>query len=466
MSNVPGDSFPGSLFLLKLPVRRTRMKAGASEVVITPQNSQFLFGYPHVERYSTGVHDDLYAAALYLDDGETRIVCITHDLIFVNRSLARDIREAVSEQTGVPAENIMLTATHTHSGPIMTDYASNLNDPIVPKADREYWEFVKEGSIRAAVEAVGKAEPSVLGMTRADSTGIGTNRRDPAGPADHEVPVLVAMDESQQRYLACMMVGSMHPTVLHEDSTLISADFPGMAKQYLKKRVMGDSCVMLYHSGPCGNQSPRHVVSATTFSEAERLGEILGKAVEKSLAEPFFPDNPKLNAFSRLIADLPRKTFPDADSAENNLSRLKAAMKQMVAEHAPHPQVRTLECDIFGAEETVTLAQLARDGRLEAYYASCLPAEIQVLTIGPWNFVGWSGEIFVEYGLSVKRAFSDTFVISLANGEFQGYIVTPEAAEEGGYEASNSLFTPEAGDILVRETLELLKKTSAQGLSK
>jgi len=192
----------------------------------------------------------------------------------------------------------------------------------------------------------------------------------------------------------------------------------------------------------------------------------LGKAVEKSLAEPFFPDNPKLNAFSRLIADLPRKTFPDADSAENNLSRLKAAMKQMVAEQAPHPQVRTLECDIFGAEETVTLAQLARDGRLEAYYASCLPAEIQVLTIGPWNFVGWSGEIFVEYGLSVKRAFSDTFVISLANGEFQGYIVTPEAAEEGGYEASNSLFTPEAGDILVRETLELLKKTSAQGLSK
>ncbi|MBL7005907.1 MAG: neutral/alkaline non-lysosomal ceramidase N-terminal domain-containing protein [Spirochaetia bacterium] len=433
------------------------IKAGASEIVITPETSQFLFGYPHVERYSNGVHDDLYSAALFLDDGSTQIMFISNDLIFVDKKMSTEIRREISQITGIPAKNIMITATHTHSGPIMTNYASSLNDPIVPKADAVYLDFAKEKMISAAVSAWQNAAEAVLGMTKADSTGIGTNRRDPAGPSDHEVPVLAVMDKERSKYLACMMVGTMHPTVLHEDSRLISGDFPGLAKQYLKKQVMGDECVMLYHSGPCGNQSPRHVVKATTFAEAERLGVILGKAVEKAAESVIFPDNPVLAADNLFVPDLERKTFPATDQAKKKLNKLLVKMEQMVEAHAPHPEVRTLECDIFGAEETVTLSELSENGELDNYYELSLPAEIQLLVIGPWKFIGWSGEIFVEYGLAVKKQFENTFVITMANGEFQGYIVTPEAAEEGGYEASNSLFTPEAGNMLVRETEKLLK---------
>ncbi len=69
--------------------------------------------------------------------------------------------------------------------------------------------------------------------------------------------------------------------------------------------------------------------------------------------------------------------------------------------------------------------------------------------------MGWPGEIFVEYALTVKTQCPDTYIISLANGELQGYIVTEEAAREGGYEASNGLFGPEAGQMLVEATLDL-----------
>ncbi|MCK5155381.1 MAG: neutral/alkaline non-lysosomal ceramidase N-terminal domain-containing protein [Spirochaetales bacterium] len=433
------------------------LKAGASEVVITPETSQFLFGYPHVERYSTGVHDDLYSAALFLDDGKTQVMFISNDLIFVDKQMSMEIRREISQKTEIPALNIMITSTHTHSGPIMANYASNLKDPIVPKADTAYLDFVKEKMISAAVSAYQKADEAVLGMTKADSTGIGTNRRDPAGPSDHEVPVLAVMDKDRSKYIACMMVGSMHPTVLHEDSTLLSGDFPGMAKKYLKKHVMGKDCVMLYHSGPCGNQSPRHVVNGNTFAEAERLGVILGKAVEKAAVSVIFPENPVLAAENLFVPDLPRKIFPEIVNAERRLKDLQERMMQMVENNAPHPEVRTLECDIFGAEETLTLSELSEKGGLEYYYQKSLPAEIQLIAVGPWKFIGWSGEIFVEYGLAIKRQFDNTFVITLANGEFQGYIVTPEAAEEGGYEASNSLFTPAAGELLVRKTEKLLK---------
>ncbi|NQT60228.1 MAG: neutral/alkaline non-lysosomal ceramidase N-terminal domain-containing protein [Bacteroidetes bacterium] len=436
------------------------IKAGASEIVVTPETSQFLFGYPHVERYSTGVYDELYSAALYLDDGNTQIMFISNDLIFVDKQMSAEIRNEISQKTGIPKRNIMVTATHTHSGPIMTNYASSLNDPIVPKADVDYLAFSKEKIISVAVSAYNNADEAVLGMTKADSTGIGTNRRDPAGPSDHEVPVLAVMDKDRSKYIACMMVGTMHPTVLHEDSTLLSGDFPGLAKQYLKKNVMGEDCVMLYHSGPCGNQSPRHVVTATTFAEAERLGAILGKAVEKAAASVVFPENPTFAAENLFVPDLERKTFPTAEEAEKKLNKLLVKMDQMVEANAPHPEIRTLECDIFGAEETVTLSELSENGELDKYYDLSLPAEIQLLVVGPWKFIGWSGEIFVEYGLAIKKQFENTFVITMANGEFQGYIVTPEAAEEGGYEASNSLFTPEAGNMLVRGTEKVLESIS------
>jgi len=126
---------------------------------------------------------------------------------------------------------------------------------------------------------------------------------------------------------------------------------------------------------------------------------------------------------------------------------------------APRQAIRGAEVDWFGAEETARLALLAADGGLAAYCDACLPAEVQLFQIGPWTFVGWPGEIFVEYGLQVKGERPGTFVISLANGEFQGYITTEEAAAEGGYEASNAIFAPQSGQVLMEETLRMLRTT-------
>jgi hypothetical protein len=79
-----------------------------------------------------------------------------------------------------------------------------------------------------------------------------------------------------------------------------------------------------------------------------------------------------------------------------------------------------------------------------------------VIALGAWKFVFWPGEFFVEYALTVKSRSPQTFVVTLANGEVQGYIVTPEAAARGVYEATNALFSPENGRRVVDATLALL----------
>jgi len=423
------------------------IRAGAASVDITPVDSQFLYGYPHVRRYSTGVHDPLCASALYLADGDTDLLFVANDIIFVDKALVQRARQRIAERTGVAGERTMITATHTHSGPITALYVSNEADPVVPRPDPKYMQQLEDGIVEAAVHAVAAARPAEIGLCCADATGVGTNRRDPAGPADPEVPVLVARALDTHETIAAMFVCSMHPTVLHEDSTLISGDFPALARRVLQRDVLGD-CPVLCHTGPSGNQSPRHVVRGNTFDEAERLGAILAQAIAQRLEQISYRNDITLRCASRGVR-LPMRTLDAPEVAQMQLDRAKARLEHLRTSEAPCTEVRTAECDWFGAEETLVLARAATSGRLAAAAEACLPAEVQVFHVGPW--------CFVEFALRVKARRPNTYVISLANGELQGYLVTAEAVAEGGYEASNALFaSPASGDLFVQTTLELL----------
>jgi len=429
--------------------------AGAAVADITPTTSQFLYGYPHVRRFSTGVHDPLLSSALCLKNGDTTILFIANDIIWVPRPMVQGVRRIIRKRTGIPESNILISATHTHSGPITLKMISNESDSAVPDPDPEYLKQLQEKLIAAGVHAHANLEPAEIGLSTADGSAVGTNRRDSKGPADPNVPVMLVRSIHTNKPLACMLVCSMHPTVLHEDSTLISGDFPGMTRQYLQQTLVGKDCPVLHHTGPAGNQSPRHVTRSNTFEEAKRLGELLGKSIAGAILNIRFSSNLDLRVRQDFLS-LPRRTFPSVEEASVRLKNAWETLQRLRNQNAAPGQIRTAEVDWFGAEETLTLAQAEADRRLDRAAAECMPAEIQILSAGPWNFAGWNGEIFIEYALQVKQRSPDTFVISLANGELQGYIVTEEAAREGGYEASNAMFSHESGALFVKKTLQML----------
>ncbi len=427
--------------------------AGAATADITPPGNPFLHGYPHVQRLATGVHDALLAQALYLDNGQSRALFIANDIVFVTKSNVARIRAEIAARTSLKPSEIMVTATHTHSGPVTTKSLAERGDPLVPEADPRYLRMMEDGMIDAGCRAVQQAQPAEAGLAVAEAV-VGTNRHDPAGPADRQVPVLAVRPKGGGRHIAIMLISSMHPTVLHEDSTLISGDFPALARLHLQSNALGQSCPVLCHTGPSGNQSPRHVVNGNTFEEAQRLGQVLSVAVQGVLSRIVYASNLDLRSLSTCV-DLPRKSFPSVAQAQTGLEAARARLSRLEQEAAPRAIVRTAECDLFGAEEILQLAMAASDGSLDAAFASCLPAEIQVLGVGPWRFIGWPGEHFVEYALEIKRQARDAYVISLANGVLQGYVATPDAV---GYEASNGIIAPEAGAVLVRETLSMLSR--------
>ena len=159
------------------------------------------------------------------------------------------------------------------------------------------------------------------------------------------------------------------------------------------------------------------------------------------------------------MVDLPLRALPSVAQAEAELQAARTRWEKLRRDGGSHAEVRTAECDCFGAEKTVVLAKTVESGELEAALASILPAEIQVFSIGPRTYVTWPGEMFVEFGLAVSAARPETCVISLTNGYLGGYLVTREAVDRRFYEAGNALLaSPAAGELLVGATRRLIEK--------
>jgi neutral ceramidase len=433
--------------------------AGAAFRDITPRNSQFLYGYPHVERMSTGVHDPLLASALYLNDGESEVLFIAVDLLFVTKQLVATARERINKAVGIPRNSILISATHTHSAPITMCMLSNAEDKSVPEPDPRYVAHVLQGITEAAVSAVDSAQPAQLGWEIKQVDGLGTNRHDPSGPSFQDVPVLVVRAESNQELIGVMCVCSMHPTVLHEDSKQVSGDFPGCAREYLREQVGDPELCIVYHMGAAGNQSPRHVVQSNTFAEAERLGKILGDELLSAIEGAECMSNWQIGCESTEIS-LPVRQFPTVADAELGLQNAVERLAELADSGADRASVRTAECDLFGAQETLTLSRECERGHFASTVRACMPAEIQVIHVGPWVFVGWPGEVFTEYALELREQFSNVFMITIANGELQGYLVTGQAVENRTYEASNAVFqSPEAPKLLLAATQKILEES-------
>lgn len=436
------------------------LKAGTAVANVTPNKSQFLFGYPHVERISIGVHDPLLATALYLTEGDRQALFVAVDVIFLSKSQVCEIRQAVFAQTGVPVQSIMVSATHTHSGPVTVSLMSCNADPIVPPPDPYYIQFLIEQTVAACVRATTNIAPAEMAIVAPNVLGLGTNRHDPQGPSILKVPMLFVRSATDKSLWGVMLTCSMHPTVLHQDSRLVSGDFFGLARQSIQE-TLGEKFAVLVQMGAAGNQSPRHVIRSNTLSEAKRLGSILAKAIHDALEVAEFSNDWPIVCYQSEI-ELPRREFPSLDDA---LAQEKSAAERLDflrRSSTDKAAIRGAECDWFGAQETVTLARIQDEGKLESAIAGCIPAEIHMISIGRWYWIGWPCEVFVEFAIQIGERFPQTSIVTLANGELQGYLVTQEAIQKKTYEAMNAVFaSPTSGEMLVAKTNDMIAKLQA-----
>ena len=414
-----------------------RLLAGAAKTNITAPTGTPMGGYGGRVEGAEGVHDPLFARALMLRNADTAAVIVSCDLLGLQADVTTPIRAEISQHFDVPADQVMIVCTHTHSGP-----DSLCLFPTHPSP--EYFDRVRQQILSTIEMAHALMGPALVGWGRGHVQGISINRRTfEQGPLDTEVGVMRVEDESRQP-IALLTNFACHPVALGGNNLLFSADFPGYAMALLEKIDPG--CLALFTNGAFGNVNTGHRADINvgdrgerTFERARALGHMLAGEVLKVHNAIVCQPNAELRAAIRALS-LPTRELPEADWEQ---------LRASVAE------ARGIVDDPTTSHEEKVKAQ---SGSLYDYgllrLKESLPAEIQTevmaLRVGEGVLAGVPAEYFIEYQIALKEQSPHpfTFLAALAN-DWVGYVPTRDAFGEGGYEAKLALWSklaPECGD--------------------
>lgn len=418
---------------------------GAAKVEITPAPGTFMAGYAARESVSQGIADPLFVRALVMTDGCAEAVLAVLDVEGIDDAFRDNVRQEL-RCLGFDPSLVMVTATHTHSGPRGLLSCDQYFDSA-------YAELVRTRTVEAIEAARSAKMPVCAYVTRTQVREVATNRFDIGASCDTELISLHFVGITGSR-AAIIVNYACHPTVLGENNLLISADFPGYMLRVLEERY--PSSVPIFWNGAAGDISTRFVRKASTFEEAERIGRKVADAVTNSELD-LVPVNTSPIRGCKRVVRLPKRVIPTEAEARKQLEDAKRRLRELERSGAPPPEVRKAFTAVQGAEGTLSLA---------VHGESSLPCagEIQVVRLGDVALVGVPFELFSPFGIAIKRqsSFDTTMVIGYCNG-YLGYVVTPEACAARTYEAGVTRFAPSAGDVLVNSVLELLADVSQLG---
>ncbi|MCL6641599.1 MAG: neutral/alkaline non-lysosomal ceramidase N-terminal domain-containing protein, partial [Candidatus Rokubacteria bacterium] len=203
------------------------LRAGFAKVVITPPVGTPMEGYSARQGVSQGVHDDLYARALVIDDGATRAAIVGCDLLGVDRRLVAAARARAAEAGAAPADHIMIGATHTHAGPAGLRF----------DVDEALCEMTSRLIAGAIVAAARELRPAVLKAGRSALDTVSQNRRHPDWPIETRLDVLLfdSPDPVREPPVAAVVNYACHATVLYHTNLQLSADYAGYAVRTVER---------------------------------------------------------------------------------------------------------------------------------------------------------------------------------------------------------------------------------------
>lgn len=460
----------GIIFLLLLScnginpkVQESTLLIGLAEVNYTPDVGLDLVGnYRGNDYASRGVHDSLYARAIVAsnENGE-KVAILSIDICSMKSEPVEMIRSYIASQTDIRAENIMIHATHTHSGP--------KSDLKAPKSI----DYLRKAA-GAVILANQRLEPTKLSVGRTKEDRVSFNRRlkcidgtthmcwekftpgfvtGPLGPID---PELITISLEQKGKNTGVIVNfACHATTLTGNNWLYSADYPGYIAESVR-RVKGKAYIPMFMNGTCGNvtQVDYRVGFPDTYQECQRIGYILGVSAMEAIKnqEPVSGDKIMV---SKEKVPLKRITITD-----EQLQWAKAIMKKVEKEGTPPLQA-----------DGIPDAQYAKDW-IEMYKNQNLidSLEVMVVRIGDIAFVGLPGEVFCEFGMDIKSKspFKNTIVSGLTNDD-RNYFPTKVSFAQGlkgftpmltGYETTpgSTLYDIGAGEKLAESAINQLKK--------
>ncbi|MHC4172705.1 MAG: sugar phosphate isomerase/epimerase family protein [Planctomycetota bacterium] len=437
----------------------TNLTAGVAVIDITPPSGYRMSGYFR-ERLSTGTSNRLSAKAIVLRQGNERAALVFCDIIGLSLDVSSRARRQVAEKTGIPAANILIAATHTHTGPLYFGALRKyLHDLAVAKHGSDPCEEVDYPSelvtklVKVITQAEAAAKPVRLEAVVAKQQDLSFNRRfhmkngtvrfnpgvlnpdivRPAGPIDPEVGIVFFRQAGGSNAAAVLVNFALHLDTV--GGTMYAADYPFYVEQSLRG-TYGEDFVLLFGTGTCGDINHIDVAKKQRL-KTDYIGKRLAETVStkatslKTIAEPAL-------AVRSETVHVPLQRY-----GPQKLTWARENIKK----------VGTRELPFLKQVEAYKILAIEMRG------GETIGLEVQVFRLShDVAVVGLPGEVFVDLGLAIKRAspFPTTLVIELCQ-DAPGYIPTRKAFAEGSYETVNSRIAPGGGEKMVEAAVRLLK---------
>lgn len=439
------------------------LRVGVGHADITPPTGTPMEGYIERKGVSQGVHDGLFAKAMVLEDvSGKKLAVVSVDLIGVGKWIVDFARKRIESNTGIQRKNIMIAATHTHSGPRgIVDFFTGEDAFSKGFFSRELSEMAASGIVESVVSADKRLKAAKIGLGIGNVTGLCSNRRSPDGPVDSDLSVVRLDSTDGEQSIGCIINYGCHATVLGADNLLFSADFPAYMRDTVESALNGKlreyKAEALYLNGASGNVSTRFTRRQANFAEAERIGRALGSealTVMKTINKMM--DDLEISTTSEVIK-LGQRKLPPLGFVKNDLKRAEEKLKQLRVRGASEGEMRLVRSVTEGAKVLLAAYDYA-----SKFQGREFEAEIQVFKLGEIvTLCAVPAELFVELGLEIKKRLKpmNPLVVGYANG-YIGYVLTEQAYREGGYESLATFLDTSAGNRIV----EVVEKLS-EGLS-
>ena len=424
-----------------------KLKLGVAREIITPKLGGLFMGYGS-DKGSTAVHDDLTVTALAFEYGQSKVLLLSATVCLIGNKLVEKLQVQCGEAAGVPATNVIIAATHTHSGPMTTDDDMDVaycEQIFIPKC------------IAAAKASVREMKPVTVGVATTESK-VGINRRqllpndrvilgqNPWGIYDSEMTV-VSFKGEDGKPVANIIHCAAHCTACGSN-TEVTRDWAGPMIDRLEQE---SGAITMFLQGLQGDLAPRMANGGSTgnMSHAMEVGGLAGiDAVRAYKDIRIYRDEDMSLAIG--VVSIPHAPLIPLEEARNELAKLEAGTQARFTGVA----MRVLRLNIEAHEKGQT-------GESFFTYHQTL------VRIGPIVLVPIPFEASSEISLRLRAysKYGHTLGLGNANGS-NWYLPTRDQIPRGGYEIDRFRWTgarqlaDNADFHIINENIKLMEKFS------
>jgi neutral ceramidase len=406
-------------------MRTSQLLAGAAKVDVTPQD---LTGLTNLWRNPfDGVHDRIYLRALVVDNGINAAAIVASDLLEYGDTQV--VRDRVAQEVGIPADHIIITASHAHNTPRVGSVSPGASAYKGGPATQAYTKVIYDQIVAVVQQAKAALQPARVGIDTgqadantnrdeytADGWLLGVN---PNGPSDKTLWV-VKFETMSGDPLAILMNYAVHAVVLGPENTLVTGDLAGAAERYVEQ-YYDDQVVALWTIGAAGDQNPKYMSWDTTYSQKDR--------------EPGYP---LMNALGQIVGEEVVRVADRIDRM-TPMARIEAEGRVISCPASPSKRQR-------GGENVPQVSSL------DIYLGLVMINHIAITSV--------SGEVATNIYYHLKRdsPFTNTIIITMANDRI-GYIVEDAAYDTPTFEAMGTPLQPGTAEkAIVHGLVEMMSQ--------